>query len=135
MGTEETGLGEILHPQLPEFISHYRFFFNPIRYTSFGLAVCEAMMIGLPVVGLATTEMPAVFTNGLNGVVHTNVDYLIAEMQRMIIDKKRADVMGKEGQRTARSRFNINRFIKDWEELFTTVIKSNTHEKTDSLYQ
>ncbi len=29
----------------------------PIRYTSLGLAVIEAMMIGLPIVGLATTEM------------------------------------------------------------------------------
>ena len=40
--------------------SHYRFFFNPIRYTSLGLAVCEAMMIGMPIIGLATTEMAAV---------------------------------------------------------------------------
>jgi hypothetical protein len=42
------GLGEILHPQLPSFISQYRFFFNPIRYTSLGLAVLEAMMTGMP---------------------------------------------------------------------------------------
>ncbi|HEY0771079.1 MAG TPA: hypothetical protein VGD31_12175 [Sphingobacteriaceae bacterium] len=35
MDTEKIGgLGEILHPQLPEFISQYRFFFNPIRYRS-----------------------------------------------------------------------------------------------------
>jgi hypothetical protein len=41
MGTKEYGgLGEIPHPELPAFISRYRFFFNPIRYTSFGLAVC-----------------------------------------------------------------------------------------------
>lgn len=58
MGTEGLGLGEVLHPQLPDFISKYRFFFNPIRYTSLGLAVCEAMTIGIPIVGLATTEMP-----------------------------------------------------------------------------
>src|SRR5690606_22183210 len=51
------GLGEILHPQLSDFIKDYRFMFNPIRYTSLGLAVIEAMMVGLPVVGLATTEL------------------------------------------------------------------------------
>ena len=57
MGSESVGgLGEVLHPQLPGFIRQYRFFFNPIRYTSLGLAVIEAMMIGMPVVGLATTE-------------------------------------------------------------------------------
>ncbi len=37
MGTGNYGLGEVLHPQLPAFISRYRFFFNPIRYTSLGL--------------------------------------------------------------------------------------------------
>lgn len=26
------GLGEILHPELPEFIAQYRFFFNPIQH-------------------------------------------------------------------------------------------------------
>ncbi len=95
MGTEEIGLGEVLHPQLPEFISRYRFFFNPIRYTSFGLAVCEAMMTGLPVVGMATTEMPAIFSNGVNGIIHTNIDYLIEEMISMIHDKERAVKLGK----------------------------------------
>ncbi len=68
MGTGCLGLGEVLHPQLPEFISNYRFFFNPIRYTSHGLAVCEAMMQGIPIVALATTEMSSIIENGKNGL-------------------------------------------------------------------
>lgn len=39
------------------FAARYRFLFNPIRYTSLGLAVIEAMMIGMPVVALGTTDM------------------------------------------------------------------------------
>src|SRR5690606_4327570 len=41
MGAEEMpgGLGEVQHARLPAFVSRYRFFFNPIRYTSLGLAV------------------------------------------------------------------------------------------------
>src|SRR4051812_19483405 len=54
------GLGEVPPRDLAKFEARYRFFFNPIRYTSLGLAVIEAMMIGLPVVGLATTEMATV---------------------------------------------------------------------------
>ena len=58
MASEELGgLGEVPPAELPRFAARYRFLFNPIRYTSLGLAVCEAMTVGLPVVGLATTEM------------------------------------------------------------------------------
>ncbi|HKZ36921.1 MAG TPA: glycosyltransferase, partial [Chryseolinea sp.] len=68
MNTQELGgLGEILHPQLPEFLKQYRFFFNPMRYTSLGLAVLEAMMIGIPIVGTATTEMVTVIKNDFSG--------------------------------------------------------------------
>ena len=135
MGTEETGLGEILHPQMPSFISKYRFFFNPIRYTSFGLAVCEAMMLGIPIVGLATTEMPSVFQNEVNGIVHNDVDYLVRQMQQLIDDKERAVKIGAAGKQTVLRRFNINRFVNDWEEVFRSVIKNNKYEQANSLYQ
>lgn len=135
MGTEEFGLGEVLHPQLPEFISKYRFFFNPIRYTSFGLAVCEAMMMGIPVVGMATTEMPTVFTDGVNGIIHTDIPYLIEQMQRLISDRHYAATIGKAGEQTVKERFNIERFTSDWEKVFRSVIKRNVYEETNSLYQ
>src|SRR5439155_16544577 len=39
MGSEEWGgLGEVPPPDLPAFAARYRFLFNPIRYTSLGLA-------------------------------------------------------------------------------------------------
>src|SRR5690606_22218896 len=48
MGSMEVGgIGEVPNHTLPEFVAQYRFFFNPIRYTSLGLSVCEAMMAGV----------------------------------------------------------------------------------------
>jgi glycosyltransferase involved in cell wall biosynthesis len=136
MGTKEIGgLGEVLHPQLPSFISEYRFFFNPIRYTSFGLAVCEAMMQGVPVVGLATTEMPAVFQNGINGVINNNIDTLIEQMLELIRDKEKAETIGAAGRETATKRFNINRFITNWEEVIRSVIKNKNYEQANSFHQ
>jgi glycosyltransferase involved in cell wall biosynthesis len=123
MNTEKVGgLGEILHPQLPDFIKQYRFFFNPIRYTSLGLAVLEAMMVGMPVVGLATTEMVTVIRDGENGVLHTNIPYLVRAMHRLIQDPEWAARLGRAGRETAIHRFNIFRFIRDWENLFHEVI-------------
>ena len=135
MGTEGVGMGEVLHPRLPQFISKYRFFFNPIRYTSFGLAVCEAMMGGLPVVGMATTEMPTVFTNGANGIIHTDISYLIGQMRRLLDSKRYAEIIGAEGRKTALSRFSIERFTNDWERLFRSTTKTGIYEKADSVYQ
>jgi glycosyltransferase involved in cell wall biosynthesis len=122
MGTETLGLGEVLHPQLPEFISKYRFFFNPIRYTSHGLAICEAMMLGIPVVGMATTEMPVVINNTVDGYIDTDLDKLIQTMKMLLENKEVAINIGLEGRKTALERYNISRFTSNWEQTFAEVI-------------
>ena len=122
MGTGELGIGEVLHPQLPEFTSRYRFFFNPIRWTSLGLAICEAMMIGLPVVGMATTELSSVIQNEKSGFIHTDLGYLIRQMKVLLDDKKLAIQLGQEGKKIAIERFHIRRFIKEWKDLFERTI-------------
>lgn len=138
MGTAAfRGLGEVPHPELQEFISRYRFFFNPIRYTSFGLAVCEAMMAGMPVVALATTEYATVFRDGVNGYAHTNIDYLVNVMKLLLHDKALAISIGQEGKKTAEVKFSMERFISQWKTVFQLAITNNkiTHEETDSIYQ
>ena len=123
MGTGDLGSGEVLHPQLPKFISQFRFFFNPIRYTSFGLAVCEAMMSGMPIVAMATTEMVTVIEDGKNGFVDTDLDYLIDRMKLLINDKDLAMNLGAEARRTAMKRFGIERFVSDWSDIFQEAIQ------------
>jgi len=122
MGNAGHGLGEVLHPQLPEVRSRYRFYFHPVRHTSLGLAVCEAMMQGVPVVGLATTELPNVIVNGENGYIHTDIDYLIKKMQGLLDNHGLANCIGRAGQETAQQRFGIRRFTTDWLHLFHKVI-------------
>lgn len=140
MGTAEFGgLGEVLHPDLPAFIARYRFFFNPIRYTSLGLAVLEAMMQGIPVVALASTEYTTVIRDGESGFIHTDIDYLVKQMHVLLENRDLAFRLGQAGKRTAEERFNIRRFVNDWEQLFHwTIHNSNnteTYEKKNSLYQ
>lgn len=137
MGTKEYGgLGEVLHSQLPEFTSRYRFFFNPIRYTSLGLAVLESMMIGIPFVGLATTEYVTVVDNEESGFIHTDVDYLIEKMKQLLNDKSLAASIGEQGKINAEKRFNIQRFVDEWKQTFETQINCQkyTYEKTNSIY-
>ena len=122
MGAEESGgLGEIRHDRLFEFAARYRFFFNPIRYTSLGLAVIEAMLVGLPIVGLATTEMATAIVNGVTGYVDTSVDRLVERMQALLGDRGEAARLGRNAQRYASERFNIGRFVQDWNAAFAAV--------------
>jgi glycosyltransferase involved in cell wall biosynthesis len=115
------GLGDIPHYKLPYIESRYRFFFNPIRYTSLGLSVCEAMMLGMPVVAFATTEMPSVIENGRSGYINSNLGRLIDCMKELIDDRSLAHGLGQGAQRHAKERFNIERFVRDWGRVFNLV--------------
>jgi hypothetical protein len=110
----EGGLGEVRHDLLPAFQAEYRFFFNPIRYTSLGLAVCEAMMLGMPIVALATTEMASAVQHGVSGYVDTDVAKLIPAMRRLLRDPEEARRLGEGARRYAMERFAIHRFVRDW---------------------
>ncbi len=119
------GLGEISHQRLPSFLAHYRFFFHPIRYTSLGLAACEAMMIGLPIVGLSTTEMPDVIENGKEGFLHNDIATLIQHMQELLNDKAYAKRLSQNAKNKALKKFHIKRFVEDWEDLFQSEIQKH----------
>jgi glycosyltransferase involved in cell wall biosynthesis len=119
---EHGGLGEVRRTELPAFSARYRFFLHPVRYTSFGMAVCEAMMVGLPVVALATTEMPTVLEDGRSGVIHTDPDYLIQGAAELLRDPALAARLGEAGRKVALERFSIDRFAADWERAFTDVV-------------
>lgn len=124
MGWNEVpgGIGEVSHSELFQFAAQYRFLFNPIRYTSLGLAVLEAMSVGVPVVGLATTEMVTAVQNGVNGFVSTNVAELLDFMQQLLDDVELARRLSNGARSVAAERFNITRFVDDWSRTFEQVI-------------
>lgn len=128
MGTSELGgLGDIPHRRLHEVEAKYRFFFNPIRYTSLPLAFCEAMAIGMPVVALATTEVPTVVEDGVTGYVSNNLDYLADSMNRLLQDRDHALKMGARAREVGLTRFSIDRFARDWDGAIMRVIDAGTH--------
>jgi glycosyltransferase involved in cell wall biosynthesis len=122
MGADEAdGLGEVRHDRLSQLLARYRYFFNPIRYTSLGLAVIEAMMVGLPIVGLATTEMATAIENDRSGYVDTNVDKLIERMKYLLRNPSEARRLGENARQYANQRFHISRFVADWNAVLTEV--------------
>jgi hypothetical protein len=125
MKAEELGgLGEIKPPLLAPFIARYRFFFNPIRYTSLGLAVIEAMLVGLPIIGLRTTEMATAIEDGVTGYTDTKLGKLIERMHELLRAPAEARRLGENARRYAQQRFNIERFARDWDAAFRYVTQT-----------
>lgn len=118
------GAGEVSNVELARFVSRYRFFFHPVRYTSLGLSVLEAMTVGMPVVALATTEIPTVIRNGVNGYADTNVDTLVDVMRTLIADPQLARRWGEQARADALARFSIERFARDWTSFLREVVRA-----------
>lgn len=116
MGSEGTpgGAGEVTQLALPGLMASHRFFFHPVRYTSLGLALIEAMMVGQPVVGLATTELATVIRSGRDGFLDNRPAALADAMRLLLADLGLARELGSRGRLLAEQRFGIDRFVADW---------------------
>ncbi len=127
MGSEALpgGRGEVDNMQVPAYIARYRFFFTPIRYASLGLSLVEAMMAGLPVVGIAATELPYVIQNGVNGYVDHRPFALLDVCQKLLKDPDLARQWGQAAQRTAQERFGMARYADDWQRVLCELTGAN----------
>jgi glycosyltransferase involved in cell wall biosynthesis len=101
--------------------ARYRFWFSPIRHTSLQLAILEAMLIGLPIVGFRTGELASVIEDGVNGVLDLSLDRLVDTMQQLIRDPAEAARLGAGARRTAQERYSIERFASDWDVTLSEV--------------
>jgi glycosyltransferase involved in cell wall biosynthesis len=106
----------VMHDEL----ARRRVYLHPIRWTSLGLSLLEAMHLGMPVVALATTEaIQAVPPEA--GVLSTDVDVLADAIASFMADPERAREAGQAGRRTALERYGLQRFLGDWDRLLEEV--------------
>jgi hypothetical protein len=97
-----------------------RLYLHPVRWTSLGLSLVEAMHLGMPVVGLATTEVVEAVPEEA-GVLSTSVDVLAEAARWLVADRERARVMGKAARAAALARYGLQRFLEDWDLLLDEV--------------
>ena len=99
-----------------------RVYLHPMRWTSLGLSLIEAMHLGMPVVALATTEAPEAVPAEA-GVVSTRVDVLETAVRRLLDDPEQARLMGKAARAVALARYGLPRFLADWDALLADVTR------------
>jgi hypothetical protein len=121
-GMDAAALGgeDLAQAELHAAIARRRVYLHPIRWTSLGLSLLEAMHLGMPVVVLGTTEaFEAVPPQA--GVVSTRVDVLADALRRLIADPDEARERGAAARAAALARYGLERFLADWDALLARV--------------
>ncbi|GAA5183200.1 glycosyltransferase [Rugosimonospora acidiphila] len=105
-----------MHTQLAQ----RRVYLHPMRWTSLGLSLLEAMSLGMPVVVLATTEaVEAVPPDA--GVLSTNIDVLVDAARWLLEEPADARRLGDRARTVAQARYGLDRFLSDWDRLLMEV--------------
>jgi glycosyltransferase involved in cell wall biosynthesis len=125
IGAEEVGppvhpVDDLPQARLHEEMARRRLYLHPVRWTSLGLSLLEAMHLGMPVVALATTEVVEAVPPDA-GVLSTNVDVLAAAARALAADPERARLAGKSARAAALARYGLDRFLADWDRLLEEV--------------
>ncbi|HEU5141962.1 MAG TPA: glycosyltransferase [Solirubrobacterales bacterium] len=114
------GIENLPQARLHEAMARRRAYLHPIRWTSLGLSLLEAMHLGMPVVVLATTEaVEAVPPDA--GLFSTRVDVLSRGLRELIADPELARERGRAARRAVRERYGLERFLADWDRLLEEV--------------
>jgi glycosyltransferase involved in cell wall biosynthesis len=116
-----TGIEDLPQRRLHEEMARRRVYLHPVRWTSLGLSLIEAMHLGMPVVALATTEVVEAVPGGA-GIVSNRLDVLIDALRLLVRDPEEATVMGKAARRAALTRYGLDRFLADWDSLLEEVV-------------
>jgi len=99
-----------------------RVYLHTSRWTSLGLSLLEAMHLGMPVVVLATTEaIRAVPAEA--GVLTTDPEEMAAAARTFLNEPEYARIVGRAALDAVLRRYNLARFLTDWDALLTEVTR------------
>jgi hypothetical protein len=100
-----------------------RVYVHPLRWTSLGLSLLEAMHLGMPVVVLATTEATRAVPPEA-GAISADVDDLVRAAQRLIDDPGEARARGLVAREAALGRYSLARFLAAWDDAIDDAVSS-----------
>ena len=121
LGSEQAGgHGNLVQDEAHAAIARRRLYLHPYRWTSLGLALLEAMHLGMPVVALDVTEASEAIPPEA-GVVSNRMDVLAAAIRDLRHDPAMAREMGEAARKAALARFGVERFLGDWDRLLQEV--------------
>jgi hypothetical protein len=119
-GNGVRAIDDLPQARLHDEMARRRVYLHPIRWTSLGLSLLEAMHLGMPVVALGTTEVHEAVPGGA-GIVSTRVDLLADALRRLVADPGEAAERGRAARAAALERYGLARFLSDWDAVLREV--------------
>ncbi len=116
VGYEDLTTQDQMHTEL----ARRRVYLHPMRWTSLGLSLIEAMQLAMPVVAVASTEAVEAVPAGA-GILTTDLDRLIAGFQLFLNDPDAARAAGAVARAAALERYGLPRFLSDWDKVLNGV--------------
>jgi glycosyltransferase involved in cell wall biosynthesis len=110
------GIEDLAQDELHTEMARRRAYLHPIRWTSLGLSLLEAMHLGMPVVALGTTEAHEAVPPAA-GTVSTRLDVLADALRELMADPDAAAERGRAARAAALERYGLARFHADWDEV------------------
>lgn len=114
-------VGDLPQHEMHSQLARRRVYLHTSRWTSLGLSLIEAMMLGMPVVVLDTTEAAEAVPDGV-GVRSTNPDRLRDGLRELVSDPAAAAAAGRRARQAALRRYGLTRFLADWDALLDRIV-------------
>jgi glycosyltransferase involved in cell wall biosynthesis len=115
-------LGDVPQDRMHVELARRRLYLHTTRWTSLGLALVEAMMLGMPVVAVASTEIGAAVPCQA-GVVSTDLAVLRDAIRTYTADPEAARLAGKAARHHALAHYGLDRFLTDWDGLLAGMMR------------
>lgn len=125
-------VGDLPQDRMHDELARRRAYLHPMRWTSLGLSLLEAMHLGMPVVALGTTEAHEAVPPGA-GICSTDVDLLVRELRALLADPERARALGAAGRAHVLNRYGLDRFLADWDAVLDRVVDDHRRARPVGL--
>lgn len=98
-------------------------FFNTSRLSPVPSVLLEAMACELPVVSTDNCLISEIIENGVNGYKTNNEKEMNDHIYRLLNDEEERKEIGANARKTILEKFNLDRFVQDWNNIFDRMDK------------
>jgi hypothetical protein len=113
--------GNLAPAELSAALAERRVYLHLNRWTSLGLSLIQAMMLGLPVVVVDATEASRAVPPEA-GAVSSDLEELRRAAALLLEDRDEAARRGRIAREAALQRYSLDRFLTDWDRAFEAAM-------------